>query len=103
VITRSTAHEGTCEAIARALARIDVNVTCNHDFLAPGNAVDGCLTSDRNVVYATSDAVVRNDVGLHGPVGSSRFNFAGRTGADPIMCAVAPIVLSDSLSSTSSQ
>jgi UDP-glucose 6-dehydrogenase len=79
---------GTSETIARALDRSDVNVTCNPDFLALGNAVDGCLACDRNVVYASSDAVVRNDAGLHGPVGSSRFNFAGLTSADPIMYAV---------------
>ena len=63
-------------------------VTCNPDFFALGNAVDGCLASGRNVVHASSDAVVRNDVGQHGLVGSSRFNFAGLTSADPIMCAV---------------
>jgi UDPglucose 6-dehydrogenase len=72
VITKSTVPVGTGEMVESALARHDVHVASNPEFLAEGSALRDCLYPDRIVVGARSDDVARNVADLYGPSGQSR-------------------------------
>jgi UDPglucose 6-dehydrogenase len=87
VITKSTVPVGTSETVVRALGRSDVNVASNPEFLAEGSAVNDCLSPDRVVIGASSDAVAQNVADLYGPLGSSRFIFTDLTSAELIKYA----------------
>jgi UDPglucose 6-dehydrogenase len=72
VVTKSTVPVGTSEMVELALARSDVHVASNPEFLAEGSAVKDCLLPDRIVVGARSEAIARNVADLYGPFGYSR-------------------------------
>jgi UDPglucose 6-dehydrogenase len=72
VITKSTVPVGTGEMVEAALARGDVHVVSNPEFLAEGSAIRDCQDPDRIVIGARSDAVARNVAELYGPLGYSR-------------------------------
>jgi UDPglucose 6-dehydrogenase len=71
VITKSTVPVGTGEMVESALARHDVHVASNPEFLAEGSALRDCLSPDRIVVGARSDNVARNVADLYGSSGDS--------------------------------
>jgi UDPglucose 6-dehydrogenase len=72
VINKSTVPVGTAERVARALARSDVSVASNPEFLREGTAVSDCLHPDRIVVGASHEhvaaAVAALYVGIDAPV-----------------------------------
>jgi UDPglucose 6-dehydrogenase len=72
VITKSTVPVGTGEMVERALARSDVHVASNPEFLAEGRALRDCLQPDRIVIGARSDTVARDVADLYGSSGHSR-------------------------------
>ena len=72
VITKSTVPVGTGEMVRDTLARDDVQVASNPEFLAEGSALRDCLHPDRIVVGASSEAVARNVADLYGPFAHSR-------------------------------
>ena len=72
VITKSTVPVGTGEMVEAALARGDVHVASNPEFLAEGSAIRDCKYPDRIVIGARSDAIARNVAELYGPFGYSR-------------------------------
>jgi UDPglucose 6-dehydrogenase len=87
VITKSTVPVGTSEIVATALARSDVHVASNPEFLAEGRAVEDCLFPDRIVIGASSGTVARNVADLYGPVGYSRSIFTDLASAELIKYA----------------
>ena len=54
VITKSTVPVGTADQVRRALARSDVHVAANPEFLAEGSAVRDCLFPDRIALVHTA-------------------------------------------------
>ena len=72
VVIKSTVPVGTVEGIGRALARSDVYVAVNPEFLAEGSAVKDSLFPDRIIIGAGSEIVARNVADLYGRSGLSR-------------------------------
>jgi UDPglucose 6-dehydrogenase len=72
VITKSTVPVGTSELVERTLARGDVHVASNPEFLAEGTAMRDCLHPDRIVIGARSDGVAQGIADLYGPAGDPR-------------------------------
>ena len=72
VVIKSTVPVGTVEGIERALARNDVHVAVNPEFLAEGSAVKDSLFPDRIIIGAGSEIVARNVADLYGRSGLSR-------------------------------
>jgi UDPglucose 6-dehydrogenase len=87
VITKSTVPVGTGEIVASALARSDVDVASNPEFLSEGSAVNDCLFPDRIVIGASSDAVAQKVADLYGPLGYSRSIFTDVASAELIKYA----------------
>ncbi len=87
VVTKSTVPVGTAEQVMRALARGDVHVAANPEFLAEGSAVRDCLFPDRIVIGASSEAVAKNVADLFGPSGLSRLLITDVTSAELIKYA----------------
>jgi UDPglucose 6-dehydrogenase len=87
VITKSTVPVGTGETVARALARSDVDVASNPEFLAEGSAINDCLFPDRIVIGASSDTIARKVADLYGPFGHSRSIFTDVASAELIKYA----------------
>ena len=87
VITKSTVPVGTADQVRRALARGDVHVAANPEFLAEGSAVRDCLYPDRIVIGAHSSAVARRVADLFGPAGLSRTIITDVTSAELIKYA----------------
>lgn len=87
VITKSTVPVGTGEVVASALARSDVHVASNPEFLAEGNAVKDCLFPDRIVVGASSETIARTVADLYGPPGHSQTILTDVTSAELIKYA----------------
>ncbi len=87
VVTKSTVPVGTADQVRRALARGDVYVAANPEFLAEGSAVRDCLFPDRIVIGAHSEAVARRVAGLFGPSGASRTIMTDLTSAELIKYA----------------
>ena len=87
VITKSTVPVGTGEAVARALARSDVDVASNPEFLAEGSALNDCLFPDRIVIGAGSYAIAQRVADLYGPFGYSRSIFTDVASAELIKYA----------------
>ena len=87
VITKSTVPVGTADQVRRALARGDVHVAANPEFLAEGSAVRDCLYPDRIVIGAHSPAVARRVADLFGPAGLSRTIITDVTSAELIKYA----------------
>jgi UDPglucose 6-dehydrogenase len=71
VITKSTVPVGTSEIVEDALARSDVHVASNPEFLAEGTALRDCLHPDRIVIGSRSEAVGQEIAGLYGSSGRS--------------------------------
>jgi len=72
VVIKSTVPVGTAEELERALARNDVYVAVNPEFLAEGSAVKDSLFPDRIVIGASSEIVARQVADLYGHSGLSR-------------------------------
>jgi len=72
VVIKSTVPVGTVEEVERALARSDVYVAVNPEFLAEGSAVKDSLFPDRIIIGAGSEIVARNVADLYGRSGVSR-------------------------------
>ena len=72
VVIKSTVPVGTVEGIERALARNDVYVAVNPEFLAEGSAVKDSLFPDRIIIGAGSEIVARNVANLYGRSALSR-------------------------------
>src|SRR5580658_871191 len=87
VITKSTVPVGTADQVRRALARGDVHVAANPEFLAEGSAVRDCLFPDRIVIGADSATVARRVAELFGPSGLSRTIITDVTSAELIKYA----------------
>ncbi|HEY6297566.1 MAG TPA: UDP-glucose/GDP-mannose dehydrogenase family protein [Streptosporangiaceae bacterium] len=87
VITKSTVPVGTASQVRRALARSDVHVAANPEFLAEGSAVRDCLFPDRIVIGAHSEGVARRVADLFGPSGASRIIITDVTSAELIKYA----------------
>ncbi len=65
VVNKSTAPAGTAQMLQRALARADVSVASNPEFLRQGSAVHDFLNPDRVVVGAVDTAVAERVAGLY--------------------------------------
>jgi UDPglucose 6-dehydrogenase len=87
VITKSTVPVGTAALVKAGLARDDVHVVSNPEFLAEGSAVRDCLSPDRIVIGADSETVAREVAELYGPEGSSRSVLTDVTSAELIKYA----------------
>jgi UDPglucose 6-dehydrogenase len=87
VIIKSTVPVGTGEMLESALARSDVHVASNPEFLAEGSALKDCLLPDRIVIGARSDTVARDVADLYGPFGYSRTIFTDVASAELIKYA----------------
>ena len=87
VITKSTVPVGTGATIANVLARSDVHVVSNPEFLAEGTALNDCLFPDRIVIGASSDSIARSVADLYGPAGHSRAIFTDVPSAELIKYA----------------
>ncbi len=72
VITKLTVPVGTGEMVERELGRSDVHVASNPEFLAEGSALRDCLSPDRIVVGARSEAVAHRVAALYGSGTPSR-------------------------------
>jgi len=70
VVNKSTAPAGTAAALQRVLARADVSVASNPEFLRQGSAVDDFLNPDRVVVGAADAAVAERVAGLYESIDS---------------------------------
>jgi UDPglucose 6-dehydrogenase len=87
VIIKSTVPVGTGEMLESALARGDVHIAANPEFLAEGSALKDCLLPDRIVIGARSDTVARDVADLYGPYGYSRTIFTDVASAELIKYA----------------
>jgi len=87
VVTKSTVPVGTADQVRRALARRDVYVAANPEFLAEGSAVRDCLFPDRIVIGAHSEGVARRVADLFGPSGAPRIIMTDVTSAELIKYA----------------
>jgi UDPglucose 6-dehydrogenase len=66
VITKSTVPVGSARVVERALARSDVAVVSNPEFLREGQAVHDCLHPDRIVIGSDDQAAAIRVAGLYG-------------------------------------
>ena len=65
VITKSTVPVGSASVVERALARADVAVVSNPEFLREGQAVHDCLNPDRIVIGSDDQAAAAKVAGLY--------------------------------------
>lgn len=65
VITKSTVPVGSARVVERALARPDVAVVSNPEFLREGQAVHDCLHPDRVVIGSDDQAAAAKVAGLY--------------------------------------
>jgi UDPglucose 6-dehydrogenase len=65
VITKSTVPVGSAAVVERALARPDVAVVSNPEFLREGQAVHDCLHPDRVVIGSDDQAAAAKVAGLY--------------------------------------
>jgi UDPglucose 6-dehydrogenase len=65
VITKSTVPVGSARVVERALARSDVAVVSNPEFLREGQAVHDCLHPDRIVIGSDDQAAAIRVAGLY--------------------------------------
>jgi len=65
VITKSTVPVGSASVVERALARPDVAVVSNPEFLREGQAVHDCLHPDRVVIGSDDQAAAAKVAGLY--------------------------------------
>jgi UDPglucose 6-dehydrogenase len=72
VVLKSTVPLGTVEGIGRALARSDVYLAVNPEFLAEGSAVKDSLFPDRVIIGADSEIAAQNVANLYGRADLSR-------------------------------
>jgi UDPglucose 6-dehydrogenase len=65
VVTKSTVPVGSAAVVSRALARGDVSVVSNPEFLREGQAVHDCLHPDRIVIGSDDQAAAIRVAGLY--------------------------------------
>jgi UDPglucose 6-dehydrogenase len=65
VITKSTVPVGSARVVERSLARVDVAVVSNPEFLREGQAVHDCLHPDRVVIGCDDQAAAAQVAGLY--------------------------------------
>lgn len=70
IVTKSTVPVGSSEKIAAKLARTDVHVASNPEFLREGSAVEDFLNPDRIVVGAENRNVAQTVADLYGSISS---------------------------------
>lgn len=68
VVNKSTVPVGSTHVVQRAIARPDVAVVSNPEFLREGSALRDCLHPDRIVIGSTDEAAAIRLAGLYGAV-----------------------------------